>query len=72
MAATAILENTQKDVSPQTFLELTFNIFATAKLATSNLLRSLRFIRPIIKLHPEGKWAWPLARGAPQNFAVSL
>jgi len=26
--------------------------------------------RPIIKLHPEEKWAWPLARVAPQYFGV--
>jgi len=68
MAATAILENTQKDVSPQKFLDFTFNIFAMAKLATSNLLRSLGFPRPIIKLHAGKKWAWPWARGASQNL----
>jgi len=28
----------------------------------------LGFPRPIIKLHPEKKWAWPWARGAPQNW----
>jgi len=28
----------------------------------------LAFPRPIIKLHSEEKWAWPWARGAPQNL----
>jgi len=28
--------------------------------------------RPIIKSHPEEKWGWPWARGAPQNFGVPL
>jgi len=38
------------------------------KLATSNFVRSLGLPRPIIKLHPEEKWAWPWARGTPQNL----
>ena len=25
---------------------------------------------PIIKLHPKEKWAWPWARGAPQNLGL--
>ena len=29
---------------------------------------SLGFPRPIIKLHPKEKWAWPWGRGAPQNL----
>jgi len=24
--------------------------------------------KPIIKSHPKEKWAWPWARGAPQNW----
>jgi len=28
----------------------------------------LDFSRPIIKLHPEEKWAWPWTRGALQNL----
>jgi len=42
-----------------------FDILQLLKLATSNLVCSLGFPRPIIKLHPEEKWAWPCARGAP-------
>jgi len=38
------------------------------ELATSHLVHSLGLPRPIIKLHPEEKWALPWARGAPQNF----
>jgi len=42
------------------------------KLATSNLVHvySLGSPRPIIKSHPEEKWGWPWARGAPQYFMV--
>jgi len=42
------------------------------KLATLNLVHSFSLPRPIIKLHPEEKVAWPWARGAPQYFGVPL
>jgi len=38
------------------------------KLATSNLVCSLGLPRPIIKSHPQEKWAWPWARRAPHNW----
>ena len=40
------------------------------KIATSNLVCSLGLSRPVIKSHPEEKWAWPWATGAPQNFGA--
>jgi len=42
-----------------------FNISATAEASASNLVCTLGFPRPIIKSHPEEKWAWPWVRGAP-------
>ena len=42
------------------------------KLATSNLVYCLGLPRPIIKLHPEEKWAWPWARGASQILGSPL
>ena len=42
------------------------------KPATSNLASRWGLPRPIIKSHAEEKWAWPWARGAPQNFGVPL
>jgi len=35
------------------------------KVATSNLVCSLCLPKPIIKSHPEEKWAWSWASGAP-------
>jgi len=42
------------------------------RVTTSNLVCCLRLPRAIIKLHPEKKWAWPLARGVPQNLGFPL
>jgi len=36
------------------------------KVATSNLVHSLGLPRPIIKPHPEEKWAWRWAKEAPK------
>ena len=36
------------------------------KLATSNYACSWGLLRPIIKLHPEEKWAWPWTRELPK------
>jgi len=47
-------------------------ILQRLKPATSNLVYSLGLPRPIIKSHPEKKCGWPWARGAPQNFGVTL
>jgi len=42
------------------------------KPAPSELAKLWGLPRPIIKFHAEEKWAWPWARGAPQNFGVPL
>jgi len=36
------------------------------KTATSNLACSWGLARPIIKSHPEEKWAWPWAKEGPK------
>ena len=45
-----------------------FNISATDEASDFTFGIHLSLLRPIIKSHPEEKWGWPWARGAPRNL----